>query len=102
MVTIYIEFDELTTMASEQFGSGPELRFMTPGTISSGLVPNPSSPTPYVPPTKNDWDILFQPIFNEYFNPPPSVVSLVPAVAAPRHVDPTDTPLSTTIDQDAP
>ncbi|GKE46324.1 retrovirus-related pol polyprotein from transposon TNT 1-94, partial [Tanacetum coccineum] len=27
-----------------------------------GLVPNPPSSTPYVPPTKNDWDILFQPM----------------------------------------
>nr|GEU69132.1 integrase, catalytic region, zinc finger, CCHC-type, peptidase aspartic, catalytic [Tanacetum cinerariifolium] len=31
-----------------------------------------------------------------------SVVSPVPVVAAPRHVDPTDTPLSTSIEQDAP
>ncbi|GJW68441.1 hypothetical protein Tco_0122865 [Tanacetum coccineum] len=34
---------------------------------------NQSSPTPYVPPTKNDWDILFQPMIDEYFNPPQSV-----------------------------
>ncbi|GJY51974.1 retrovirus-related pol polyprotein from transposon TNT 1-94 [Tanacetum coccineum] len=75
METIHVEFDELTTMASEQFGSGLELQLMTPGTISSRLVQNPSSPTPYVPPTKNDWDILFQPMFDEYFNPPKSAVS---------------------------
>ncbi|GKF12363.1 integrase, catalytic region, zinc finger, CCHC-type containing protein [Tanacetum coccineum] len=43
-------------MASEQFSSGPELQLMTPGTISyvSGLVHNPPSSIPYVPPTKND------------------------------------------------
>ncbi|GKE20657.1 copia protein [Tanacetum coccineum] len=35
---------------------------------------NPSPLTPYVPPTKKDWDILFQPMFDEYFQPP-SVVS---------------------------
>nr|GEU70658.1 hypothetical protein [Tanacetum cinerariifolium] len=63
---------------------------------------NPSSPTPYIPTTKNGWDILFQPMFDEYFNPLQSVVSLVHVVAAPRHVDPTDTPLSTSIKQDAP
>ncbi|GJQ88875.1 retrovirus-related pol polyprotein from transposon TNT 1-94 [Tanacetum coccineum] len=57
--TIHVDFDELTTMASEQFSLGPELKILTPGTISSGLVPNPPSPTPYVPPTKKDWDILF-------------------------------------------
>ncbi|GJT24733.1 retrovirus-related pol polyprotein from transposon TNT 1-94 [Tanacetum coccineum] len=42
------------------------------------------------------------PIFDEYFNPPPSVVTLVLAAAAPRPADPTGTPSSTIIDQDAP
>ncbi|GJZ28021.1 integrase, catalytic region, zinc finger, CCHC-type containing protein [Tanacetum coccineum] len=65
------------------------------------LVHMPPSTTPYVPPTKNDWDMLFQPMFDEYFNPPPSVVSQVPAAAAPRPADPTGSPLSTSIDQDA-
>ncbi|GJW96572.1 retrovirus-related pol polyprotein from transposon TNT 1-94 [Tanacetum coccineum] len=41
-------------------------------------------------------------MFNEYFNPPPSVVSLVRAVIAPRPADTTGTPLSTSNDQDAP
>nr|GEX83312.1 retrovirus-related Pol polyprotein from transposon TNT 1-94 [Tanacetum cinerariifolium] len=36
-----------------------------------------SFPTSYVPPTKKDWDLLFQPMFDEYFNPPPSVASLI-------------------------
>ncbi|GJS63542.1 hypothetical protein Tco_0678106 [Tanacetum coccineum] len=83
METLRVEFNELTAMASELFSSGPELQLMTLGTISPGLVQNPSSSTPYVPPTKNDWDILFQPMFNEYFNPPESVVSPVPVVVAP-------------------
>ncbi|GJW18706.1 hypothetical protein Tco_0026142 [Tanacetum coccineum] len=101
METIHVEFDELTAMAFEQFSSGPELQLMTPGTISSGLVLKPPS-TPYVALSKNDWDILFQPMFDEYFNPPPSVVSLVPAVAAPRNADSTGSPSSTSIDQAAP
>ncbi|GJS81404.1 retrovirus-related pol polyprotein from transposon TNT 1-94 [Tanacetum coccineum] len=63
---------------------------------------NPHSPTPYVPPTKKDWDILFQSMFDEYFNPPPSVVSPVPTVIAPKPADLTGTPSSTSIDQDAP
>ncbi|GKC64247.1 hypothetical protein Tco_1096845, partial [Tanacetum coccineum] len=42
---------------------------LTPGPISSGLVPQPPSPTPNVPPTKNDWDLLFCPMLDEYFNP---------------------------------
>ncbi|GJY05931.1 retrovirus-related pol polyprotein from transposon TNT 1-94 [Tanacetum coccineum] len=50
----------------------------------SGLMQNPPSPTPYVPPTKNDWDILFQPMFDDYFISLPSVVSLVPTTVALR------------------
>nr|GEV46014.1 hypothetical protein [Tanacetum cinerariifolium] len=65
------------------------------------VVPNPPS-KPYVPPKKNDWEILFQPMFDEFLNPSPSVVSLVPAVAAQRHADPTSLLVSTSIDQDAP
>ncbi|GJT91094.1 retrovirus-related pol polyprotein from transposon TNT 1-94 [Tanacetum coccineum] len=75
---------------------------MTPGIISSGLVQNPLSTTPFVLPTKNDWDLLFQPMFDEYFNPPPSVVSLVRVAVAPRHADLTGSLSSTTIDQAAP
>nr|GEY41097.1 retrovirus-related Pol polyprotein from transposon TNT 1-94 [Tanacetum cinerariifolium] len=52
-------FDELTTMDSKQSSSGPILNAMTPATISSGLVQKPSS-TPYVPPSRNDWVLLFQ------------------------------------------
>ncbi|GJX75470.1 retrovirus-related pol polyprotein from transposon TNT 1-94 [Tanacetum coccineum] len=66
------------------------------------LVQNQSSPTPCIPPTKNDWDILFQPMFDEYFNPPQSVVSLVPVAVAQRPAEATDKPLSTSIEQDAP
>nr|GEW00007.1 retrovirus-related Pol polyprotein from transposon TNT 1-94 [Tanacetum cinerariifolium] len=41
-------------------------------------------------------------MFDEYFNPPQSVVSPVRIAAAPRPTDPTGTPLSTSIQQDAP
>ncbi|GJS92670.1 retrovirus-related pol polyprotein from transposon TNT 1-94 [Tanacetum coccineum] len=34
------------------FSSGPAPQLMTPGTLSSGLMPNPPSLTPYVPPIK--------------------------------------------------
>ncbi|GJR15498.1 hypothetical protein Tco_0798150 [Tanacetum coccineum] len=63
---------------------------------------NPSSSTPYVPPTKKDWDILFQPMFDEYFQPSLSVVSRVPPTISPFHTNTTGTPSSTSIDQDAP
>ncbi|GJW42392.1 retrotransposon protein, putative, ty1-copia subclass [Tanacetum coccineum] len=39
-----------------------------------GLVQQPPSPTPNNPPTKDDWDSLFKLMFDEYFDPPPSVV----------------------------
>ncbi|GJR38443.1 retrovirus-related pol polyprotein from transposon TNT 1-94 [Tanacetum coccineum] len=100
--TIHVDFDELMAMASEQFGSGPGPQLLTLRTLSSGLVPNPPSSTPYVPPTKNDWDILFQPMFDELLNPPPSVVSPVLTIAAQRLADPTGLPVSTSVDQDEP
>nr|GEU74451.1 integrase, catalytic region, zinc finger, CCHC-type, peptidase aspartic, catalytic [Tanacetum cinerariifolium] len=80
--TIHVDFDELTAMASEQSSYGPALNEMTHATISSGLVPKPSSSTPYVPPSKNDWDLLFQLLFDELLTPSLSVDHLVPAVIA--------------------
>ncbi|GKE10755.1 hypothetical protein Tco_1414306, partial [Tanacetum coccineum] len=49
-----------------------------------------------------DWDTLFQPFFDKYFNPPTIDVSTVPVAAAPRAVEIADSPVSTSIDQDAP
>ncbi|GJU26090.1 retrovirus-related pol polyprotein from transposon TNT 1-94 [Tanacetum coccineum] len=48
MEMIHVKFDELTAMAFEQFGSRPAPQLLTIGFISSGLVQNPSSSTPYV------------------------------------------------------
>ncbi|GKE65771.1 retrovirus-related pol polyprotein from transposon TNT 1-94 [Tanacetum coccineum] len=70
--TIHVDFDELTAMASEQLGSGPGLQCMTPTTSSSGLVPNPIPQQPFL------------------------------VANAPRAVDLADSPVSTSIDQDAP
>nr|GEV45036.1 hypothetical protein [Tanacetum cinerariifolium] len=89
-------------MASKQFSSEPVPQLITHGTLSSRLMPNPPSSTPYVPPIKNDWDILFQPMFDEFFNPPPSVVSLVPAGVARRPTHPTGSPVSASLEQDVP
>nr|GEV74399.1 retrovirus-related Pol polyprotein from transposon TNT 1-94 [Tanacetum cinerariifolium] len=76
-------FDELTAMASEQSSLGPALNDMTPATINSRLVQKSSSSTPYVPPSRNDWDLLFQPMFDELLNPTPSVDHQAPKVIAP-------------------
>nr|GFA53870.1 copia protein [Tanacetum cinerariifolium] len=54
-----------------QSSSGLALNEMTHATISSGLVHKPSSSTPYVPPSRNDLDLLFQLMFDELLNPPP-------------------------------
>ncbi|GJY52423.1 retrovirus-related pol polyprotein from transposon TNT 1-94 [Tanacetum coccineum] len=100
--TIHVNFDELTTMASEQLSLGPGLQSMTPATSSSGLVTNPIPQQPCNPPPRDDWDHLFQPMFDEYFNPLTITVSPVPVAAAPRAVDFADSPVSMSIDQDAP
>nr|GFB07242.1 integrase, catalytic region, zinc finger, CCHC-type, peptidase aspartic, catalytic [Tanacetum cinerariifolium] len=81
--TIHVDFDELAAMTSEQRSSGPALNEMTPGTISSGLMQKSSSSASYVPPLRNDWDLLFQPMFDELLNPPPSVVNQAAEVIAP-------------------
>ncbi|GJX82027.1 retrovirus-related pol polyprotein from transposon TNT 1-94 [Tanacetum coccineum] len=90
----------LTAMASEQFSSGPRLHSMTPLTSSSGLILNTNSQRPFIPPNRDDWDHLFQPRFDEYFNPPSIVVSLVPVAAALRAAVLADYPMLTSIDQD--
>ncbi|GJX70740.1 retrovirus-related pol polyprotein from transposon TNT 1-94 [Tanacetum coccineum] len=67
-----------------------------------GLVPNPIPQQPCNLTKRYDWDCLFQPMFDEYFNAPTIVVSPVPVAAAPRAVDIADSLVSTSIDQDTP
>nr|GEV11165.1 copia protein [Tanacetum cinerariifolium] len=55
-------------------GIKPKLHGLTSGYISSRLVQNQDASTSAKPPTKNDWDVMFQPMFDEYFKPS-SVVS---------------------------
>ncbi|GKA20144.1 hypothetical protein Tco_0700133, partial [Tanacetum coccineum] len=68
----------------------------------TGLLQNLVSSTPYVPPSKKDYDIMCQPLFEEHFQPPSSVVSLMFLAAEQLYVDTTSTSLSTTIVQDVP
>ncbi|GJR62666.1 retrovirus-related pol polyprotein from transposon TNT 1-94 [Tanacetum coccineum] len=74
-----------------------------------GLVPNPPPSTPFVPPSRTDWDILFQPLFDELLTPLPSVdhpapkvIAPIADVVAPEPAASTGSPSSTTVDQDAP
>ncbi|GJS10942.1 retrovirus-related pol polyprotein from transposon TNT 1-94 [Tanacetum coccineum] len=67
-----------------------------------GLVPNPVPAAPYVSPTNKELEILFQPMFNEYLEPPRVERQVSPAPTVPIPVNSVGTPSSTTIDQDAP
>nr|GEU49778.1 integrase, catalytic region, zinc finger, CCHC-type, peptidase aspartic, catalytic [Tanacetum cinerariifolium] len=107
--TIHVDFDELTAIASKQSSLGPALHEMTPATISSRLVPKPTSLTPFVPPLRNDWDMLFQSLFDELLSPSPSVdypapevIAPIAEVVTPDRAGSTGSPSSTTVDQDAP
>ncbi|GJY21803.1 hypothetical protein Tco_0394369 [Tanacetum coccineum] len=96
-----LQFDELTQMASEQHGSGPELYGLTSGHISSRLVLNQATSTSVKPPTKNDWDLLFQPMFDEYFKLPSAVSTLI-FTATLLTPDTVGASSSTSINKDAP
>nr|GEX13427.1 copia protein [Tanacetum cinerariifolium] len=107
--TIHVDFDELIAMASKHSSLKPALHEMTPVTISSCFVPNPPPSTPFVPPSRTDWDLLFQSLFDELLTPPcsidhpaPEVIALIAKVVAPEPAASTGLPSSTTIDQDAP
>ncbi|GJR01631.1 retrovirus-related pol polyprotein from transposon TNT 1-94 [Tanacetum coccineum] len=107
--TIHVDFDELTAMASKHSSSGLALHEITPATISSRLVPNPTPSTPFVPPSRTDLDILFQPLFDELLTPQPridlptpEVIARIAEVVVPEPTASTGSPSSTTVDQDAP
>nr|GEX43875.1 integrase, catalytic region, zinc finger, CCHC-type, peptidase aspartic, catalytic [Tanacetum cinerariifolium] len=85
--TIHVDFDELTAMMSEQSSSGFALREMTPTTISSGLVSNPTSSIPFVPPVDH---------------PALKFIALIAEVVALEPIASTGSPSSTTVDQDTP
>nr|GEW96803.1 copia protein [Tanacetum cinerariifolium] len=84
-------------------GKLPDLSFL------HAFVPKLTSSTPFVPPSRNDWDLLFQPLFDELLTPPPSVdppapevIAPIAKVIAPEPAESTGSPSSTTVDQDAP
>nr|GFB67464.1 retrovirus-related Pol polyprotein from transposon TNT 1-94 [Tanacetum cinerariifolium] len=89
-------------MAPVHLRTGPAPTFLTPGQISLGLVPNLVPATPYIPLTNKELEILFQPMFDEYLEPPRAEQPDSPSQAVKVSVSSAGTPLSTTIDQDAP
>ncbi|GJY26141.1 retrovirus-related pol polyprotein from transposon TNT 1-94 [Tanacetum coccineum] len=102
METIHVQFDELTEqMSPVHISTGPKPILLTSRQISLGLIPNSVPAAPYVPPTNKDLEILFQPMLDEYLEPP-SVERPVPTAPIVQVlVVSAGTPSSTTIDQDA-
>nr|GEV65261.1 retrovirus-related Pol polyprotein from transposon TNT 1-94 [Tanacetum cinerariifolium] len=89
-------------LGTVRFENGQIAKIIGYGDYQLGLIPNPVLKEPFNPPTRNDWDHFFQPFFNEYFNPSLIAVSLGQVTTTPRVVDIADSPVSTSIDQDAP
>nr|GFB52753.1 hypothetical protein [Tanacetum cinerariifolium] len=82
METIHVQFDRLTEpMAPVHLGTGPTPNLLTPGQISSGLVPNSVPATSYAPLTNKELEILFQPMFDKYLEPPHTERPVSPAQA---------------------
>ncbi|GJX52439.1 retrovirus-related pol polyprotein from transposon TNT 1-94 [Tanacetum coccineum] len=103
METIHVTFDELHhSMAPVYISSGPEPMLMTPGQFSSGLIPNQVHATNYVLPTDKDLELLFQPMFNEYFKVTRVDEPVPSATVVNAQVVPPGTSVSTTFAQDTP
>ncbi|GKD18395.1 retrovirus-related pol polyprotein from transposon TNT 1-94 [Tanacetum coccineum] len=88
--------------AKADIGSGPAPNLLMPGPISSGLVPNNPPVAPYVPPTDKELKILFQPMFDDYFEPPNVHRPVPSAPAANVPVNSTNPSVSISVDIDAP
>ncbi|GJY88268.1 integrase, catalytic region, zinc finger, CCHC-type containing protein [Tanacetum coccineum] len=103
METIHVTFDELTEQAAPILSSsGPNPNLLTPGPISLGLVPNSAPAIPYVPPTNKDLELLFQPMFDEYFETLTGNHQMTHVPAIPPSVIPTGPSVSISFDHDAP
>ncbi|GJR69155.1 integrase, catalytic region, zinc finger, CCHC-type containing protein [Tanacetum coccineum] len=103
METIHVTFDELTEQtAPVHSSSGPNPNLLTPRPISSGLVPNSAPAIPCVPPTNKDLELLFQPMFDEYFETPTGDHQMPHVPAVPTAVIPTGPSVSISFDHNAP
>ncbi|GJZ86256.1 integrase, catalytic region, zinc finger, CCHC-type containing protein [Tanacetum coccineum] len=92
METIHVTFDEMhQSMAHVRMSSGPEPIIMTPEQLNSGLAP-----------TDKELEMLFQPMFDEYFEQFQVHEPVPSATAVNAQVVPPGASWSTTIAQDAP
>ncbi|GJT44471.1 hypothetical protein Tco_0953186, partial [Tanacetum coccineum] len=69
---------------------------------SSWLVPNHDPAISYVPPTNKELELLFQPMFDEYFKSPIGDRQIPTTHAAHALVNPTVPSISISFDQDTP
>nr|GFC06510.1 hypothetical protein [Tanacetum cinerariifolium] len=86
METMNVSFDELSTMAFEQRSSKPELQRMTSGQIILGLdlTYAPSTITTQQP-TKDELDLLFDAMYDDYIGGQPSATArTVPPAQEPQ------------------
>nr|GEY39029.1 retrovirus-related Pol polyprotein from transposon TNT 1-94 [Tanacetum cinerariifolium] len=103
METVHVTFDELTGQTIPvQTSLGPTPNLLTLGPISSRLIPNPAPAIPYVPPNKKELEILFQPMFDEYFKPSSVDQQVPPAPTVHILVNLPCLSVSISVDQDAP
>ncbi|GJV15499.1 retrovirus-related pol polyprotein from transposon TNT 1-94 [Tanacetum coccineum] len=89
-------------MAPVRISLGPEPIMVTPGQLNSGLAPSPVPATTYIPPTDKVLEILFQPMFDEYFEQSTDSEPVHTATVVNSPIVYTNTSVSTTIAQDAP
>ncbi|GKE28871.1 hypothetical protein Tco_1444255, partial [Tanacetum coccineum] len=83
-------------MALVRIRSGPS------GQLNSGLAPSHVPATTNIPPTDKDLEILFQPMFDEYFEQSTDSEPVPTATVVNAPIVSTNTSVSTTITQDAP
>ncbi|GKG40783.1 hypothetical protein Tco_0469995, partial [Tanacetum coccineum] len=103
METIHVTFDELTEQTDPvHSSSGPNPNLLMPGPISLGLVPNSAPAISYLPPTNKDLELLFQPMFDEYFETPTGDHQMPHVPAAPTSAILTGPSVSISFDYDAP
>ncbi|GJR18192.1 retrovirus-related pol polyprotein from transposon TNT 1-94 [Tanacetum coccineum] len=103
MKTIHVTFDELIEQTDHVHSSSrPNPNLLTLRPISSGLVPNSALAIPYVPPTNKDLELLFQPMFDEYFETPTGDHQMPYVPAVPPSVIPTGPSISISFDNDEP
>ncbi|GKA09295.1 integrase, catalytic region, zinc finger, CCHC-type containing protein [Tanacetum coccineum] len=103
----WIFVDQCVSQVLMERGTSSSLSMITLDLHGTG--PNPPPSTPFVPPSRTDWNLLFQPLFDELLNPPssvdrpaPEVIAPIAKVVAPDPGASTGSPSSTTVDQDAP